>query len=393
MVSTSLSDHLSPGDIEALFRPYGEAHGLPGRAYGAEFFALEQTRLFPRVWCAVAFASDMQDAGDAVPVDLAGWPLVLVRGKDRAIRAFHNICRHRAMKVVTEPCRGRSALACPWHAWTYDLEGKLVSTPRVGGERENSDPAFETEGLDLKPVRTGQWLDLVFVNIDGQAPPFDEHMKPLNALLGAYDFSHLRRAEEWSVVYPGNWKVSVEGAIEDYHLPWGHSQLVKGVRRGYPALHSARDCFYANSSAREFASTPDPGTTMAADAGLPEIVAPDRDGLIRTFFMSLFPTGSFQTRANHVLQGLFLPDGPERTKVRFIHYYPGTIATDPGFAAIRQEIAQAWQLVFAQDVPFVRDVHENYKRRDDAGIATRVAPFWERNVLEFQRNVVDVLRA
>ncbi|MFO0997083.1 MAG: aromatic ring-hydroxylating dioxygenase subunit alpha [Alphaproteobacteria bacterium] len=392
MTGASLEDHLSPADIEALFRPYGEAKGLPGRAYGAAFFALEQKRLFPRLWCAVAFASDMPEPGDAMPVDLAGWPLLLVRGKDRVIRAFHNICRHRAMKIVLEPCKTMSALACPWHAWTYDLGGKLVSTPRIGGERENSDPNFDTAGLDLKSVRTAQWLDLVFVNIDGRAPPFDEHMKPLNALLEAYDFSSLERAEEWSVVYPGNWKVSVEGAIEDYHLPWGHPQLLKGVRRGYPALHFARDCFYANSSAREFATTPDPGTAMAADAGFPPILRPDGDGLMRTFFMSLFPTGSFQTRANHVLQGLFLPDGPESTKVRFIHYYPGTAATDPAFAKARQEVAKAWETVFVQDVPFVRAVHENYQRRDDAGIDTRVAPFWERNVLEFQRNVVELLK-
>lgn len=388
---TSLTDLLDASDIGAMYRPTGESRGLPGRAYGADFYALEQKRLFPRTWCAVGFASDIPDPSDAMPVALAGWPLILSRGKDGKIRAFHNICRHRAMRVLTEPCKGRSAFACPWHAWTYDLNGKLISTPRIAGESAN-DPEFDTRGLDLKPVKVGQWLDMLFVNIDGTAPDFDTHMRPLNKLLSHYDFGDLRRADEWSVTYPGNWKVSVEGAIEDYHLPWGHPQLIKGVRRSVPGLHSAPNCFYANSSAREFASTPDPGTAMAQDAGLRQIVAPDKDGLLRTYFMSVFPTGVFQTRTNHVLQGLFSPDGPESTKVRFVHYYPGNAADDPALAQVRADLAAEWKLVFEQDVPFVRYVHENYQRRDDAGIATHAAPFWERNIHAFQKNVIDLLR-
>jgi choline monooxygenase len=217
-------------------------------------------------------------------------------------------------------------------------------------------------------------------------------MRPLDGLLSLYDFSSLKRAEDWSVVYPGNWKVSVEGAIEDYHLPWGHPQLLKGVRRSSPGLHFARDCFFANSSAREFSSTPDPGTAQAADAGLPDILSPDENGLMRTFFMSVFPTGMFQTRTNHVLQGLALPDGPESTKIRFVHYYPAAFTDDPAKAGARQQILDAWKHVFEQDIPFVKAVHDNYKTRDFAGIDTHVAPHWEANVLEFQRNVVELLR-
>ena len=96
--------------------PAGEALGLPGRAYGEDFYRLEQRELFPRLWCVAGFSSDIPESGDMMPVELAGWPLVLVRGEDGEVRAFHNICRHRAMRVVPAPCRGHSALVCPWHS-------------------------------------------------------------------------------------------------------------------------------------------------------------------------------------------------------------------------------------------------------------------------------------
>lgn len=99
----ALSNFLTEADLAAIRGPVEKTRGPPGRAYGVEFYALEQRRLFPRSWCAVAFAREAAEPGDAQPVDHAGWPLLLVRGKDRRLRAFLNICRHRAMCVQPEP--------------------------------------------------------------------------------------------------------------------------------------------------------------------------------------------------------------------------------------------------------------------------------------------------
>src|SRR5215470_9957457 len=178
-----LTDFIGDQEIAALEGPLGQAVGLPGRVFSAEFFEVEQRTLFPRVWCPVAFASDIPDPGDAVPVELAGWPIVLLRGEDGEIRAFLNICRHRAMRVVTQPAKRCKSFTCPWHAWTYDLAGRLIATPKLGGDRLSGDEAFPTAGLALMPVRVDRWLDLIFVNIDGKAPPLDEHLRPLEDLL------------------------------------------------------------------------------------------------------------------------------------------------------------------------------------------------------------------
>ena len=130
-----LSSFVSESDLSALYRPTGEAWGLPGCIYGSEFFAFEQRHLFPRTWCAAGFASDIPDPGDVCPVVLAGWPLLLVRDENREVRAFHNVCRHRANRVVDAPGRQLKSLTCPWHGWTYAFDGTLVGTPRLGGER------------------------------------------------------------------------------------------------------------------------------------------------------------------------------------------------------------------------------------------------------------------
>ena len=387
-----LSHFLREAEISALYRPTAEATGLPGRAYDSEFYRFEQHSLFPRSWCAVAFASDLPDPGDAVPVMLAGWPLMVVRGEDETLRAFHNVCRHRAMRVLEKPCKGRTTLSCPWHRWTYDLAGKLVATPRIGGEHQNTDPGFAPAADGLKPVRLGQYLDLIFVNIDGAAPPFHEHIAPLRKLLAEFDLSDLRLGARFSLRYPGNWKVSVEGALEEYHIPFGHPQHVRNVCGDRPGVVHAGRTYMGTFNARRYHDRLD----AAASAGLNEAIPPlprrqSSDGE-RAYSLNIFPTCHMDLRGNRVNLGLFLPDGPERTDIVLGMYYRGAAATEPAHAALRSRAAAEMRQVFEQDIEFARHVHENAKVRDAAGIDTCFVPFWEGSVQRFQQAVVEVLR-
>jgi len=390
--SKTLADFLDASDIEKLNRPVAEAIGLPGRMFGAEFFALEQRDYFPRIWSPVGFASDIPDVGDAKPVELAGWPILLVRGKDKQVRAFLNVCRHRAMRVVTEPCKGRSTFMCPWHAFTYDLEGKLVATPKIGGDRANRDASFKMEDVDLKPVRIGQWLDMIFVNIDGKAKPFEEHIQPLNDLLEPfYDLSTLKRAESWSTVYEGNWKVAVETVLDEYHIPFAHPQLIQGVKHNNHENAHHDGLFVMTSNARIYSDTRDSGTAMGYHFNFPRILkesAPEP----RSHFITILPIGAIQTRPNHALLGLFLPDGPDKTNIVFVHYYPSESATDPAFKQARDENVVSWKEVFAQDTDFAIYVHKNHEIRDAAGIGTRMAPAWEKGVASFYRSMIEVMQ-
>ena len=389
---SELSHFLSEAEIAALYRPTADAKGLPGRAYDAEFYRFEQRRLFPRTWCAVAFASHLPDPGDAVPVTLAGWPLIVVRGEDGTLRAFHNICRHRAMRVLEKPCKGRTTLSCPWHRWTYDLAGKLVATPRIGGENRNTDPAF-TPALDgLKPVGLGQYLDLIFVNIDGEAPPFHEHIAPLGQLLDEFDLSGLRLGEQFSLRYPGNWKVSIEGALEEYHIPFGHPQHVRSVRGDNPGVIHAGRTYMGTFNSRQYENRRDAAASAGVDEAVPPLPRRRPSDEARAYSMNIFPTGHLDLRGNRVNLALFLPDGPEHTDIVLGMYYRGATATEPTHAALRSRAAAEMRRVFEQDIEFARYVHENAKLRDAAGLDTRFVPFWEGSVQRFQQAVVEVLR-
>ena len=384
-----LADLLSERDIQELARPTGEASGLPGHAYGVDFFGLETRRLFPRTWCAVAYESDVPTMGDALPVDVAGWPLVLIRGADQQVRVFHNVCRHRQMQVVPEPCKARPSLSCPWHGWTYALDGKLIATPRIGGRHQHRHPEFNHTNLDLEIVRSDTWLDMVFVNIDENAPPLHEHLGPLHQLLQDYNFTGLEVGDAWSMEYPANWKLTVEGAIEDYHLPMVHPEMVELELESHPRLDYAAGCYFSNSSVREYESTNASGEATALESDLPSIMRPGASEL-RTFVISVFPTGFITTRTNHLVVFLILPDGHRRTRLDFRHYFKGEAARQ--FVSLRSEMLTYWKHVFEQDLPYVDRVQKNCERPQTDDIKPRFSPFWEPNVQRFQQSVVTLLQ-
>ncbi len=394
MTVTHLADFVSEADLAALDRPAGEATGLPAHCYGEAFYALEQRALFPGRWCAVAFACDVPEPGDALAVDFAGWPLAIVHGGDGQIRVFHNVCRHRATRVVEGACKGLSRLICPWHAWTYGLDGRLVGTPRIGGERVGEDSAFDKSDVDLKEVRSALWHDLIIVNIDGNAPPFADHIRPLEALFTGYDLTGLRCGNAWDIDFPGNWKLAVENAIEDYHLPYIHRELVSGIRESRYRLDHAAGCYYANSTWRdseggyrgvEGEGSGEPGAVLPSLLGAGSTVEP------RTFAVSLFPNGFITLRPNCLWLWLLMPDGPRRTRVDTRQYYKGEAATEPAFAATRKGLEELWRFVLGQDAGAIAAVQENFDRPGEAGIRTRFSPYWESNIQRFQQAIVAAL--
>ena len=181
MSRLSVEDVLGKEAIKNLRMPIETARGLPAAAYtGEAFFELERTRLFPRTWISVAFAHEVPKPGDAVPITAAGVPLILLRDAAGRVRVFHNVCPHRASTVLREPVSGQKRLQCPYHCWTFELDGRLVATPYWDGTKDARDAGLDREARGLVPVSTGVWHGTVFVNLDGKAPPFEEYMRPLD---------------------------------------------------------------------------------------------------------------------------------------------------------------------------------------------------------------------
>ena len=172
-MSESLESVLGAARLDAFEAPGPVATGLPGEAYTSEaFLALENERIFSDSWVFAGFAHELASAGDAVPVTVAGRPVLLVRDAELEIRAFHNVCRHRCLKLVDAPGNVGRAIRCPYHAWTYGLDGVLHIAPYFGGrDPRMTPPGFNRGKHGLVPVRSSTWHDWVFVDLGGAAPP------------------------------------------------------------------------------------------------------------------------------------------------------------------------------------------------------------------------------
>lgn len=202
---------------------------LGNRCYiDPEHFEAELERLWTSGWFCVAFAQDVPQPGDVAPVGLGRRPLLLVRDREGRLRVFWNVCRHRGMVLVTEPGHCPGVIRCPYHSWSYALDGTLKATPHVGGPGRNTDPAIDRDGLGLVEVRTAEWLGCVFVDLGGRAPPFAEFITPLAGRWADFAGRQLVPGGSdcrFTLEVRCNWKLAVENYCESYHLPWVHPGL------------------------------------------------------------------------------------------------------------------------------------------------------------------------
>ena len=130
--------------LDIVSKPINEAHGLPNECYTSkEYTLIERKKLFEDKWIAIGVGSSFPNIGDAKPIDLLGMPILIVRTKTNEIKVFHNVCSHRGVKLVKEPGKIRNVMRCPYHSWSYDLDGKLIATPHIGGMNIHQTPEFE----------------------------------------------------------------------------------------------------------------------------------------------------------------------------------------------------------------------------------------------------------
>jgi phenylpropionate dioxygenase-like ring-hydroxylating dioxygenase large terminal subunit len=179
---------------------------------------LEQERIFARSWQYAGRAELVAQPGDYFACLAGHVPVVVVRDRDGELAAFVNVCRHRG-HLVAEGAGNRKSLQCPYHAWTYDLDGSLRTAPR--SERE---PGFDKGSFSLLPAAVDTWGPLVFVNPDAEAGPLADALGPLPGLVAesGLDLDRLRFRErtEWEIA--SNWKVAIENYLECYHCPVAH---------------------------------------------------------------------------------------------------------------------------------------------------------------------------
>jgi Rieske 2Fe-2S family protein len=214
---------VSAAEVAGVRRPTIEASLLPPRVYhDPDIYAYEQEAWFASGWVCVGREEDAAEPGAYFLTGIAGESLIVVRGKDRQLRAFYNVCRHRGSTLVTEPCGKLIRFQCPYHAWIYDLDGKL-HTPRHTGQLIDFDPA----DFGLVPVRLATWQGLAFLNLENNERTLAEYLDDLPDWFTRFDLGGLRRVRQIDYDVRANWKAIIENYEECYHCPGVHPQLNK----------------------------------------------------------------------------------------------------------------------------------------------------------------------
>lgn len=201
-------------------------HLLPVEAYTSqEWHDREMRDIFSKTWRYAGFMEDLIEPGQYITVQAGLNNIFVVMGRDRRLRAFHNICRHRGTQLIRAVGKTQKALTCPYHDWTYDLEGNLISVP----EEQEEFGQVDKMCLGLKPAKVDLWKSMIFVHPDPDAPSIAEWFGPTESHIGPHVPEELVEYEELNTSYEikANWKVVVENYIDVYHLSHLHSNTLQ----------------------------------------------------------------------------------------------------------------------------------------------------------------------
>ncbi len=333
--------------LAAVMAPVSTANGLPNEHYiDPSVFQEEKHAVLFANWAGIGFGKDVPEPGYAKPVEFLGMPLVMVRDTTGELGVFQNTCRHRGMILVEKPGKIRGAIRCPYHSWCYGLDGRLVSTPHVGGPGQNKHDDIRLDELGLVRIRSYVWRDVVFVNIGGGAPDFEEVHAGLLQRWTEFDqpLHSGGAASGFKLEVKTNWKLAVENYCESYHLPWVHpglnsySRLEDHYNIEEPGQYSGQGTLVYRQ--------------LQGDGGA---VFPDFGGLSSQWdeggeYVAIYPNVLLGVQRDHAFAIVLEPVDCEHTVEHIELYYAKTSAETPELEDLRNENAKLWQTVFEEDV-------------------------------------------
>jgi choline monooxygenase len=305
-----------------------------------EMLTLEREKIFRTTWQYAASLDLLRLPGNYAAVDVVGMPIILTRGQDGVLRAFHNVCRHRA-GVVTHGCGNRKSLQCQYHGWLYGLDGKLKNAPEFDGV-EN----FNKDDFGLIPVRVETWGGYAFVNIDGSAPPLLEVLGKIPQETADLNFDELRKVERRDYIINCNWKVYIDNYLEGYHIPIAHPGLFKEVDYDNYRVDTFR--YYSSQYApiRPVRSEDSTGRVFT-----------ELKGDEQAHYYWIFPNFMFNTYPGNVQINIIVPLSHDKTLTIFEWYYAGP-GTPEAWNNLQDGIAFS-DNVQKEDIQLCEDVQRN----------------------------------
>ncbi len=324
------------------------AHTLASRFYiDPSILEIEKSKIFRRTWQLVGTLH--RDCGEVNGVkrtiadpetfftaELAGEPIVVVRDKQGTLRAFSNVCRHRAGPIAQgNGCK--NVLRCGYHGWTYTLDGRLIGTPDVEGVE-----FFDRSTMGMVPLRLETWEQFIFVNFDPQAEPLAAFLGEIPRQARGFRFEGLKFAERRDYVIDCNWKVYVDNYLEGYHIPIAHPGLMREI--DYAQYRTDTFRYYS----QQFA----PIRAMKIGDG-ERLYAPGT-GLQEALYFWIFPNLMLNIYPDNVSTNLILPISQDKTLTVFEWFFH-----DAASSQSKERIRRAVQYSLSISEPFRKCQHIN----------------------------------
>jgi len=355
---------------------------LPGRFYSApNIFEIEKQRIFYRHWALVAHRSQLKAPGDFVCAEIADQGVFVIRGRDGGLRAFYNVCQHRAHELLKGSGNVKSVIVCPYHAWSYGLDGALRAARHC-----DFLPDFDKADFGLRPVRLKEALGFIFVNLDDGAPPLDEVFGEMFADIRAtvpwWDAVTVSTSAEGQIGWTGslleaNWKVLAENCLECYHCVPAHPAFVDLI-----AMESY-SCTPHGAWGKSFRRV-NKAHNKAYDVTPSE---PSQTGV----FWHLWPNVEISVFPGEATLDAFRFDGvgPERTRLT------GLALCRPGETVRAERKNYRWNVLWPEDEAICESVHRGLKSRGYGQGRFVIDPqrpdVSENGVHAFQRRYVEVM--
>ena len=205
---------------------FEHARAMPKSVYTSEEFAkLEVDKIFAKQWFCAVRSTSLAKSGDYLTLNLAGEPIMVIRGQDGILRAQSNVCLHR-MSTLLEGKGNKTSIVCPYHGWTYKTDGCLRAAPAM---KQNKD--FNVAAYRLPQLRCEEWLGWIMVSLNPDAPPVAEQFQDVATMIADYDMENYVEAFSEEFVWGTNWKVLAENFMESYHLPVCHAGTIGGLSK------------------------------------------------------------------------------------------------------------------------------------------------------------------
>jgi choline monooxygenase len=322
--------------------PLEKAHTIPSAWYfDPEIYAAERRHVFGGSWQVAGRCDQVAQPGSFLTADIAGEPILVVRDDKGTLRAFHNVCRHRAAQVINEPQGKVTKLRCRYHGWTYDLAGRLRGTPEFDGV---ADFCKEDNGLATLAVDT--WGPLVFVHAGPSPQPLAEFLRPLHEHTTSLDLHKLRFAERREYVIECNWKVFIDNYQDGgYHVNTVH-----------PGLAGALDYSQYRTEILGNATVQISPLRASDDPTVSKVRSGDN-----AYYWWIYPNLMINIYQNVMDINIALPLGPDRCRVLFDFYFADTEAS--GATKFMADSIAVGHQVQLEDIGVCEEVQRGLKSR------------------------------